>query len=279
METITYTNTRGQSISFTYGGDYMIESYSGFGGAAIEPTQVKGYGQNGYAFGGSLYGLRTVTLNVLIKSVDMAETYQRRNEMATVFNPLLGQGLLRYTNDYLSHCLRCYCSVLPEPTTKYGNLVKYTVTLVATQPFWFDEPENGAQLIGATGGLTFDFKFDNTIQFGTTSSAGAIINDGDIAAPMRIVLRNADIVNPRITLSGTDQYIQINKNINHNEKVEITTDYGNKMVRIDGVSAMRYLDEGSTFFDLPVGENRLAVTTASGEPEVFIYWRNYYAGV
>lgn len=96
---------------------------------------------------------------------------------------------------------------------------------------------------------------------------------------MRILLRNADVVNPKITLASTGQYIQINKSINSHEKVEITTDYGNKMVRIDGISAMRYLDEGSTFFDLPVGENRLSVTSASGEPEVFIYWRNYYAGV
>lgn len=279
MESITFTNALGQSLTFDYQSNYMIESYSGFGSAAIEPTNVKGYAQNGYAFGGALFGLRVMDLKVLIYSDDMASHYLIRKEMASVFNPTLGLGLLRYTNDSISHCIRCYTSYMPEPEEKMGSLCKYSIQLTAPNPFWFDEPENGAQLIGATGGFTFDFKFDQTVQFGTTSSAGYITNDGDIAAPMRIVLRNADIVNPRISLVGTNSYIQINKSINHNERVEVTTDYGNKMVRIDGVSAMRYLDEGTTFFDLPVGQNRLSVTTDSGEPQVYIYWRNYYAGV
>jgi hypothetical protein len=123
------------------------------------------------------------------------------------------------------------------------------------------------------------FKFDDTIMFGVASPAGDIINDGDIPAPPRIVLRGSNMTNPRISLVGHPEYLQIDKVISANEEVEITTDYGNKMIRINGDSAMRYLNEGSTFFDIPVGISRLSITTDAGEPQVYVYWHNYYAGV
>lgn len=279
MEIITYTNTSGKSLSFTYGGNYLIESYSGFGNSAIEATNIKGYAQQGYSFGGALFGLRTIELNVLVSAQSMYEAYERRKEMAEVFNPLLGQGVLKYQNDYGTWCLRCYTSFLPEPDTKYGTLTKYSIQLVATNPFWYDENENGVQLISATGGLTFDFKFDETIQFGVAAPAGNIENIGDIPAPVRIVLRNAQMVNPRISLVNYPEYIQIDKTIAANEEVEITSDYGNKMIKINNASAMRFLNEGSTFFNLPIGTSRLNVSTTSGEPQAYIYWHNWYAGV
>ena len=279
MEKIRFTNPRGESIEFMYGGNYLIESYSGFGNSAIEATNIKGYAQQGYSFGGALFGLRTIQLNVLISTSSLEETYERRCYLARVFNPTLGQGVLRYENNHGVWCLNCYSSFLPEPDQKWGTLTKYSIQLVATQPFWYDEVESGTQLISATGGLTFDFKFDDTITFGVASPAGAIINMGDIPTPPRIVLRGANMTNPRISLVGHPEYLKIDKAISASEEVEITTDYGNKMVKINGASAMRYLNEGSTFFDLPVGESKLSITTDAGEPQVYLYWHNYYAGV
>ena len=279
MEIIKFTNSRGESIEFTYSGNNLIDSYSGFGQVAVEPTNIKGYGQQGYSFGGNLFGLRTIQLNVLIATSSLHETYQKRQEIASIFNPYLGLGVLRYENNYGVKCIDCYCSFPPEPSQKWGTLTKYAIQLVATYPLWYDEAENGIQLISATGGLTFDFKFDQTIQFGTASPAGFITNTGDIPAPMRVVMRGASMTNPRIALDGQPDYIQINKSITPDEEVIITTDYGNKMVKINDASAMRYLEEGSTFFNIPVGTSKFKITTDSGEPQVYVYWRNWYAGV
>ena len=77
----------------------------------------------------------------------------------------------------------------------------------------------------------------------------------------------------------------MNIRIAKGEKLVITTDYGNKLVNkynLDGTisSANHLITPDSTFFSLPVGENRVAFSSTAGDGvKVYIYWYNWYLGV
>ena len=89
---------------------------------------------------------------------------------------------------------------------------------------------------------------------------------------------------PRLTLTNTGEFIEVDKEMSAGEKMIITTEYGNKNVVYKNAngehsSAYHLINLDSTFFSLPYGENTISFTSQLGEPQVYIYWRNYYAGV
>lgn len=283
MERFVYTNSRGKSIVFDYAGDYLIDSYDGLTSADIEPITIKGYNQNGYTLGGITFGARHININFLMRANDIEGIYKKRSDLAAIFNPLIGEGILTYENNYLSKSIRCVPTVLPTPTERMGLLIMMNVELTANNPFWFDTNESFLILQGQFGGLTFPLKFDKTETFAYKGTSHDITIKGDVPAAIRAEFKN-EAYKPRLTLSNTGEFIEVNTVLQKNEKLIITTEYGNKNVvlrKTNGREETAYhlITLDSTFFSLPVGDNHLAFEAETGEPEVKVYWRNYYVGV
>lgn len=282
MEQFRYTNSKGVSITFNYTGDYLIDGYSGLSAAEVSPITRSGYLQNGVSLFGVNMGIRIINLSFFVSSASMAQTYQRRSELASIFNPLLGQGILTYTNDYLSRKIDVLPTNIPEPKNKYGTLQRYELTLTAHNPLWYQTAEN-AILLSAYTGVHYPMKFNSSIRFESIGSYADLTNSGDVEAPIRAEFRNA-AENPTVALNATGSFIKVTTSISNGEKLIINTAYGNKtadVVRIDGTTenANNLVDYESTYFNLPVGKNRINFSTTSGTPQVFIYWRNWYIGV
>lgn len=283
MEKFVYTNPIGNTITLDYSGSYLIDSYDGLTAADIEPITIKGYNQNGYTLCNLNYGLRHINLNFLMTASSAEEFYQKRKELASIFNPLLGEGVLTYTNNYLSKSIRCYPSVTPTPTERMGLAVLVNVELTATNPFWFDTDESAMLLEGFIGGLTFPLKFDEPKIFANQGVVGKININGDIPSPIRAEFKN-EAIKPKLILDNTGEFIEVDTTLAANEKLIITTEYGNKNVmlrRVNGneESAYHLINSDSTFFSLPLGNNSISFSAVAGTPEVSLYWRNYYVGV
>lgn len=283
MEKFIYTNTRGKSITFDYAGDYLIDSYDGLTSTDIEPIAIKGYNQNGYTLGGLTLGARHINLNFLMRANTIDGLYTKRRELAEVFNPLLGEGTLTYENNILSKSIKCVATVLPTPTEKMGLMSLMNVELTANNPFWFDSKESLLLLQGKVGGLSFPLQFNKSLIFAYSGSNQDIEIKGDIPSPIRAEFTNA-AYKPRLTLSNTGEFIEVNTTLEQGEKLVITTDYGNKNVLHynsagETASAFHLISLSSSFFSLPIGANHLEFHSETGEPEVKIYYRNYYVGV
>lgn len=283
MENFIYTNPRGKKIELNYDGDYLIDSYDGLTNAAIEPITIKGYRQNGYTLNGLTYGSRLINITFYLCGRNAEDLYKKRAELSSVFNPLLGEGLLTYTNDYTSKSIRCIPSVAPTINDRTGLLLSVAVELTAHNPFWFDTAESALLLEGFTGGLKFPIKFSPSQKFANKDTVAVVRIEGDIPSPIRAEFRGASL-KPRLTLTNTGEFIEVDKEMSAGEKMIITTEYGNKNVIYENAngdhsSAYHLINLDSTFFSLPYGENTISFTSQLGEPQVYIYWRNYYAGV
>lgn len=284
MEQFIYKNSRGNSITLAYhNSDYIIKDYDGLTASEIIPITTSGYMQIGNTFITNKLGTRLINISFYVVGNGIADLYEKRRYLDKVFNPTLGEGVLTYTNDYISKSINVAVYTSPYPTEKNGSLQLFNVELVANNPLWFDKDINALKLDDFVGGLSFPISFSNEgITFAGKGAVGTINIVGDVPSPITVEFRD-NSTNPKLTLD-TGEFIEVNTEIADGEKLVINTAYGNKTAILTNsagiqTSAYHLITADSTFFSLPIGENRVSFQAAAGTPSVYIYWRNWFTGV
>lgn len=264
MEKFIYKNTKGQAITIQYGGSYILESYDGLAAAEVIPIISKGYRQHGNSLNDVNLGTRIINIYFYIHAENMADFYDKRRNLSAIFNPLLGEGELTYTNDYMEKTISVLPTLLPTPVEKYGTLQLLNIELTANDPFWYDKTETISTMVDYQGGITLN-------------------NVGDYETPMRVEFSGIT-VNPQILNETTGELIKVNKSLTTGEKLIIDTSYGNKTVTHITSSSVRtsaynLVTNDSKFFSLQLGNNKIKYSADMGTPVIKIYWKNRFAGV
>lgn len=278
MEKITYLNSLGNTLTFDYHGEYLLSEFTGLGAAEVQPATVAGFKQHGETVNDVTLGIRVMNIALLL----FGNTYEKKRNLDKLFNPLYGEGTLIYTNDYQSRMIKCYPTLTPQITKREGCLHIAEIELTAFDPFFYDVSENAMKMDDYTGGLTFPVA-SSAFHFAQKGDVSHIDNVGDYLTPIRAEFRG-DAINPKITLETTGEFIKVNTTIAEGEKLWINTAYGNKTVQKEAIngaitSAYNLIDIDTSFFSLPIGQNKLSFSSDGGQPEVYLYWRNRYLGV
>lgn len=264
MEKFIYTNPKGASITIEYGAEYILESYEGLAAAEIIPITTRGHGQNGVALNHTFLGTRIISIYFYVFADSMTSFYTKRRTLSSVFNPMMGEGTLEYTNNYITKVIRVLPTLLPTPVNKYGNLQLINIEFTAHDPFWYDKTETVSTMVDYVGGITLN-------------------NVGDYETPMRVEFSGIT-VNPQILNQTTGELIKVNKSLTAGEKLIIDTSYGNKTVTHINNSSVRtsaynLITNNSKFFSLQLGNNQIKYSADMGTPVIKIYWKNRFVGV
>lgn len=247
----------------------------------------KGYNQHGSTYIKSLMDELDITLSYLLHSENNEDIYQLEDSMMAAFYPD-GLKTVVITTSAYTRALDCYITQLPTVVENYGKTRKYEVKMRAAVPFSRDAEWNFKTFSEAVGGLTFGLQFDygtDGVQFGQEGRSSTVINTGVKPAPVIIEMSGTRMVNPVLTFTGVDSSytakIGVNYTINADEKITITTGYGEKdviLTRADGTttSITRYLTNDSTWVELPVGESKVDSSIAEGNTSITLKWYNYY---
>lgn len=246
----------------------------------------KGYNQHGSTYIKSLMDELDVSLTFLLHAEKDEDIYKLESRMMAAFFPD-GLKTLEVTTSAYKRALDVYIVQPPTITDNYGRTRKYEVKMRAPVPFYRDVEFNTKNFSDAVGGLTFDLAFNYGtagVQFGQEGRSAEITNYGVKSAPVIIEMSGARMVNPTLNFVG-DSFsgsIGINYTVGENEKIIIRTGYGEKdvtLVREDGstVSVTRYLTEGSTWVELPVGDIKVDSSISEGSLNINMKWYNYYA--
>ena len=284
MEQFIFTNASGNTLTASYtSNDYILQEYEGLSASEITPITNTGYNQIGNTFVSNKLGARFISITFYVVGSTMADLYEKRKNLARVFNPTLGEGVLKYTNDYISKSITCAVSQPPYPIEKNGNLQLFVLELVAQNPLWYDNAVSALKLGDFTGGLEFPFDFEDDITFASKGDIANITITGDVPSPITAEFRDNSL-NPKLTLVNTGEFLEVETELLEDEKLTIYTHYGNKTaIHTDSsgteTSAYHLVSEDSTYFSLAVGENQLSFEGDSGSPEVYLYWRNWFTGV
>lgn len=259
----------------------------GFGGTDNEIQTRRGAYQDGTTLQTVRLSPRTLMVRFLLLAADRAGVEQKRRRIAAAFNPRYGPGTLVWTQeDGTQYALRCVAlsgspSFTPGRQAQGRVWQEVVVDLQAPDPCWFDATATTLPLAGLTGGATFPISFPCI--FAVQGSTRVIINEGDIAAPIRIEIPGP-CLNPVVENLTTGEQIALTLDVLEGQTVLIDTTYGNLLCRLQAsngtqTNAMQYLTPESTFWQLAPGENIVTFSTPSGSVVVSIEYASRYTGV
>ncbi|VDG98912.1 Phage tail protein [Lysinibacillus sphaericus] len=264
MFKLQYTNSRGQSIEL-FSAPFRLSKVEGLGEVDADvQTQSSPY-QDGDTLIDVMLQPRHISIELKIVGNEAAETEANRRRFASVFNPKLGLGELRYVRGSEVKVIKVVAEAVPSfpdgSTNRGSRFQKALLFLKAPDPYWrgltvTEEPAFEP---------LFEFPFEGEFELGMQRDKRIIFNDGDSPAPL-VVEFFGPATNPQIINNTTGEFLKINQTLKEGERMMIDT----------GVSSVYFIDEfgqqrnvfpwidlASTFFKLQIGDNDIEYTADS----------------
>ena len=285
VERVTFINSRGRSIVLSNQRPFILESVEGKGDVEADVQMQSAPYQHGSGYIDTRLNPRYLTLRVAILGDNPAEVAKLRQELTSVFNPTLGEGLIIYENDFVKREITGALESIPKFPTGRGNkllrMQRALIHIVCPDPDWISTTTHNYKLEDFVGNFRFPFHFP--VRFATRGDGKTLVNNGDVPTPVKIEFRGP-AYKPMITNMRTGEFIRVNTNIPVGHKLILNTEFGNKRVEIikpngDVENAFHYIDTSSTFFELDVGESRISFLAESGTPEVYVEYKERYLSV
>ncbi|OAB31747.1 hypothetical protein PMSD_18350 [Paenibacillus macquariensis subsp. defensor] len=284
MQIATFTNTRGESVEFGNSGPFVLQKIDGTANVSTEIKNTKSPYQDGSSFVGVQLSDRDIPIQGFINSNSQQQLYDRRRELTRILNPKLGPGKLVYTNSFRSYAIDVVADGGPVFGERFVHANLFVINFIANDPYWRDVETATKALRAEVGGLTFPLRLPT--KFATASYRGVFHNTGDVETPVEIRYKGP-ATNPIVTNETTGKFIKVNCELLATDTLFITTEFGNKRVEIlnaDGsrTNVFHWIDLGSTFFQLEIGENILRYGSSQDSDQspanVTVSWHNRFLG-
>lgn len=299
IEQLIYTNENGDSLTFSVRSPFHVnvsKDVSGLSDVENEIFSTSGINQAGATYLGYHIAEKDIEIVGYINERDKAVIREYRHKLNHALNPAYS-GRLVYTHDSYSRKINCRVNSAPKFTVE-GGFLKFTIALLCLNPFWTDEAESHAQIATWIGGMEFDsvdgLQITNSaedpqweISYRLPTLITNVENKGDAVTGLTIVfIAQGAVSRPGLIDVKTQEYLQINMDMQAGEEITVKTGYGEKSVTYKNQAGeitdiFRYLDINSTYLQLAIGDNPYRYYAAGGEDNlnVTIKHNNLYLGV
>ena len=213
MQKLVFTNGGGQTIDLT-SGNFGITNWEGLSGVGLNIQTQQVPFQDGGVFLDALMEQREISVTVAIQdNNDLSARYELKRQLISALNPKLGEGVLVYTNDYLSRQIKAVpqLPIFENKNSNDAGTLKASVVFSCPSPYWEDLEETVVNI--------------------EKRQRVEIINEGDIKTNTKIgvvfsdTLQNGTI---RIYNFTTDQKIEVLND--QKSPIEINTNTGEKTI-------------------------------------------------
>ena len=286
MIKLTFTNIKGKSIEIGRKPPFILQKITGLGDVDASLQTQKAPHQDGTTHTGTNLEERPISIELIILNDEIST---RRQELSAIFNPKLGEGILRIEIGEEVKEIGAVSEHVPKfPGGKDGrnrNYQSVLIDLLCPNPFWL-ETEQTEQLVVWEGGLEFPLQLPTIFAELSSSKSKLLYNGGDEETPIQIVFNGPATAPIRISNLTIDKYIEVDQNLVVGERLEISTAFGQKKVTkflADGskTNAFHYISLGSEFFGLEVGNNLIDYSTGADyeQAAVAISWKERFLAV
>ena len=247
MQKLVFTNGGGQTIDLT-SGNFGITNWEGLSntGLNIQTQQVPF--QDGGVFLDALMEQREISVTVAIQdNNDLSLRYELKRQLISALNPKLGEGVLVYTNDYLSRQIKAVpqLPIFENKNSNDAGTLKANVVFSCPSPYWEDLEETVVSI----------------------KRLQSIENKGDVSASVNILIPTGS-VNPTVVNQTNGKKISIQGDFEKN--ILIDTHFGQKSAIEKDIVTNAVL--GQVFYDLIYNDDKIIFVGAG------IITQNYYTG-
>ena len=250
---------------FVFGADGSnVFDIDGLSGMTMSLTKSQTYSRVGENVSSKATGGRTLTINGRIYNNISAV----KSAMLQVFGAFTTGKLIFNDKYYISAIVKDTPTVSPK-----RNDGAFMLRLFAPDPYFRDLKTQYVEFSSTTANFTFPFTLsEKTFVLGSVSptmTANAY-NDGDAPTAYTLAITALQtITNPR--LSCGNKYIAFAMTLEENDELVVWRDddgsFRADLHQSGGdkvLDAVQYLDDGSTLFELGVGDNNLVVSNREG---------------
>ena len=279
---LTYTNERQMSLIMAPFSEYWLEKVQ-------EDLKNNIFSEAQTGLDGKIFVTDNLDERRLVLTGFLNENNWQpmKRALERTFNPTLG-GTLTYTNiaQGVTRTIECRVEAVPSIYWSRGE-PRFDIQLVCSDPFW-----RGQERMEIIALLQKAFHFEVAIPasgmyFGLRRRTlqTEFENVGDVASGFRVVFKataGGTVVNPLVKDMVTGDFIKVNYTLHPNETLEVINFPQQKRIILNGTeNAFRYLDVGSVFFELPVGQNLIGYDSDENVSNlnVTIYYIPFYLGV
>lgn len=278
MRITTFTNARGDSLTFRPESSFIASDIQGLGDVDATVQLQQAPYQDGGSYIDSILSPRPISFRVWINGKDDSDISRKRSQLSALFNPKLGPGIFRYQYGDQIRQIAAVAEHVPSFPTKFDSRGRRhqvaVVDLLCPDPYWRAVTDSVEQLVTFSGGLTFPLRLPTI--FGNQDSKAKsriIVNSGNSPAPIEITFEGPATTPIRIDNETTGEFIEVNQSLLASEQLWISTAFGKKRVEkilADGtrINAFHHIlvdptgaGPSSTFFQLEPGNNLMTYNT------------------
>ncbi|MDE6182385.1 MAG: phage tail family protein [Eubacteriales bacterium] len=278
---IYYENEIGQKASISFGGIYHLIDFSEDLQNSI--TTSKQNLIHGTKFISNTLGERSINIEIAI--FNLSENINAIYELRRIFNPAL-KGILTAEENGKKRNIEVCVESLAELKKEKGYF-KYSINLIACNPFWEDEVKT-EYLAMLTPTLKFPLVIPQKkgITFGRRRSVleSEVENIGDVESGFKVIFKakGGTVKNPKIYDVYSNNFIKINYTMEKGDILEVINYPEIKKITLNGAeNAFKYLDVESNFFNLKIGNNKIGYIADENtiNLDVILWYAPRYLGV
>lgn len=270
MYDLRFVSDSGKEIILNYENGINVAKVVGATGMQVTQKTAQGYKQVGVSISALTVSGREITISGFI----FQENAQKKVELIDAFAPFV-TGRLFWDDRYWIDV-----AVKNAPTVDQERHSNFTFRLFAADPYFRSVEIHTAQNGVSTNMFSFPLTYTGTTigtdrphQFGVSSNSAEFLvtNNGQNEAPFELeITGTVDIVNPKIRDVVTGAFLLWNGTVETGERLKIYQDNGRIRALLYDVggeptNVIGQIDDDSTLFTLPVGDNRIEATASTAE--------------
>lgn len=287
MEKLIFTNSRGESIELANQAPFVLKQVKGLDGLQVNVQTKKSPFQLGKSYLDTKVDERLISLNIVLLNSNENEKFKLRENILRVFNPILGEGTLKYVYGEKEKEIKAAVNYAPQfnidDVEATDEQLQTIVHLFAADPLIKDIFETSKEMSYLLGGIHFKLRLPT--KFSTRSYKRIFENKGDAQSPVKIEFYGPAI-KPSVRNNTTGEYITVKRDLAVDEVLIIDTSFDDKKVLIKDSegnikNAFGWIDLNSTFWQLQIGKNEVEYVSNndSKKTKVIVKYKNRYIGV